>query len=271
MYLAAFPRKSEFEKMRTRLDAEGLPYKVISPEPGYGLVGCPAIAMEQEVRSRLASCSPDDFFSSGWIEYRQAAIDVPASSPQVFQHDIFGTASIMVLSPCIADDTKIRLVAHTSGDMKEVFPYMNAEMRGACYNPNGPMLTFMEGHRLITIYPHRIAIGKADEIVDSWRTLEKIRCLANDTYSRRDSITPLYTMRKKPAALDIYKRLPGTNCRECGQKTCMAFALTLLSGNAKPIMCKSIFEGGHTHLRDAFLEICVGLGFTTGENLSEQG
>ena len=78
-------------------------------------------------------------------------------------------------------------------------------------------------------------------------------------------------MRQKPAVLDIYKRLPHTNCRECGQKTCMAFALTLWSGNAKPMMCKPIFGGEHAHLRDAFLEICVGLGFTTSENLSEQG
>lgn len=179
--------------------------------------------MEQEVRSRLASCSPDEVYSSGWVEYRPSAVNVPTESPQIFQQDIFGTASIMVLSPCIADETKIRLVAHISGDLTEVFPYMNTEMKGACYNQNGPMLTFMEGHRLITLYPRRIAIGKADEIVDAWRALEKIRCLANDTYSRRTSITQLYTMRQKPAALDIYKRLPHTNCRECGQKTCMAF------------------------------------------------
>ncbi|HNY70003.1 MAG TPA: (Fe-S)-binding protein [Syntrophorhabdus sp.] len=269
MYIAAFPRKSEFDKMLARLDASGLSYTIITPEPGFGLVGCPAIAMSQEVRSRVASCSPDEVYSSGWVEYRQAAIEVPDASPRCFQEDVFGTASIQVLSPCIADETKLRLVAHISGDMTEVFPYLNAEMRGACYNENGPMLTFMDGHRLITIYPHRIAMGKADDIVDAWRTLEKIRCLANDTYSRRASVTPLYTMRKKPATLDIYKRLPGTNCRECGQKTCMAFALTLWSGSAKPIMCKPIFGGGYAHLRDAFLEICVGLGATTGENLSE--
>lgn len=271
MYLTAFPRMSEFEKMRTRLDTAGLSYKIINSEAGYRLVGCPAIAMEQEARSQLASCSPDDFFCSGWVEYRQAAVNVPTASPQLFQEDIFGTASIMVLAPCIADETKLRLIAHISGDMTEVFPYMNTEMRGACYNPNGPMLTFMDGHRLITIYPHRIAIGKADEIIDAWRTLEKIRCLTNDIYARRATITPSHAMRKKPPAIDVYKRLPGTNCRECGQKTCMAFALTLWSGNARPFMCKPIFEGEYAHLKDAFLEICVGLGVTTGENLSEKG
>lgn len=269
MYLVAFPQKSVFDKMRTRLQTLGLPYKTINPDPGYALVGCPAIAMDQAVRSRLASCSPGDFLYSGWVEYRQAAIDIPAGDPQQFSEDIFGTASIMVLSPCIADDTKIRLVAHITGDMTNVFPYLNAEMRSACYNENGPMLTFMDGHRLITIYPRRIAIGKADEIVDAWRTLEKIRCLSNDVHARRASIEPLFVMRKKPPALEIYKRLPGTNCGQCGQKTCMAFALTLWNGNVKPAMCKPVFEGGYAHLKDAFLELCVGLGFSIGEGFPE--
>ncbi len=69
-------------------------------------------------------------------------------------------------------------------------------------------------------------------------------------------------MRKKPPALEIYKRLPGTNCRMCGQKTCMAFALTLWSGNAKPDQCTPIFKGEYPHLKDAFLEICAGIGLS---------
>ena len=269
MYLVAFPRKSEFDKVRNRLDALALQHNIINPDPGYSLVGSPAIAMDQEVRSQLSSCTHDDFVCSGWVEYRQTALGVPVTNPPYFREDVFGTATIMVLAPCVADETKIRLIAHISGDMTGVFPYLNAEMRSACYNENGPMLTFMDGHRLITIYPRRIAIGKADDIVDAWRTLEKIRCLSNDVHERRASIEPLYVMRKKPPALEIYKRLPGTSCGQCGQKTCMAFALTLWSGNAKPVMCKPIFAGAHAHLKDAFLEICVGLGFTSSEGFPE--
>jgi ArsR family metal-binding transcriptional regulator len=67
-------------------------------------------------------------------------------------------------------------------------------------------------------------------------------------------------MRQKPPALEIFKRLPRISCGECGQKTCMAFALTLWSGNTTPSKCKPIFEGEFSHLKDAFLEICNGLG-----------
>ena len=98
MYLAAFPKKSEYEKMRTRLDKMSLAYEVVNPAPGYGLVGIPAIAMEQEVRSLLASNSVDDLVCSGWIEYRRTTIEIQQDAPQQFQKDIFGNASIMVPS-----------------------------------------------------------------------------------------------------------------------------------------------------------------------------
>jgi len=87
-----------------------------------------------------------------------------------------------------------------------------------------------------------------------------IRRKINDVWSRRDQIEPSNRMRQKPPALEIYKRLPGTNCRECGEKTCMAFALRLWSGEVTPSQCKPTFEGEFVHRREALLEICAGLG-----------
>lgn len=247
----------------------GLPYTVITPEPGYALVGCPAIAMDQNTRSRLASLSSDTVISSGWIDYRHSSTDVPDSMPTRFSDDLFGTAAVMVLATCVADQTKIRLIAHISGDLTEVLPYLNATMKNAYYNIDGPMLTFMEGYRMITLYPQRIAVAKADDLVDGWRVLEAIRCSVNEIYDRRDSIEPLYTKREKPPALDIYKRLPKTNCRRCGQNTCMAFALSLHSGQTSPFLCRPIFEDGYAHLRDHFREMATRLGYAADDGFAD--
>jgi ArsR family metal-binding transcriptional regulator len=270
MYLAAFPQRGEYEKMRANLDALGLSYRIVTPEPAYSLVGCPALVIDQETRSRRASSSPDDLVCSGWIDYRHIAIDVPEKLPPRFPEDLFGTASIMVLAPCIADQTKVRLIAHLSGDLTEVFPYLNAEMKDAIYNHDGPTLTFMEGYRMITLYPRRIAVAKADDLVDGWRVLESIRCHVNEVFARRSSIEPLYAMRKKPPAIEIYKRLPGTNCRRCGQNTCMAFALSLHNGQVSPFLCRPVFEEDYAHLKDDFREIVARLGFTADGFSSEQ-
>lgn len=37
--------------------------------------------------------------------------------------------------------------------------------------------------------------------------------------------------------IEIYKRLPGTNCRECGESTCMAFALKVKNAQRKMSEC----------------------------------
>jgi ArsR family metal-binding transcriptional regulator len=255
-----FPRRSEFDKAKSGLDALGLPYKAISPDPGFAKVGAPALALDEDAHKAFYARHPRDITCSGWVDYRPASVVVPTQAPSDYEEDVFGQAAIMVLAPCVADMTKIRLIAHLSGDLTEVFPYMNAVMREASYNRNGPTFTFMDGYRMISMYPRRIAVAKADEIVDAWRTLEAIRRRANEVWQRRDQIEPSYEMREKPPALEIFRRLPRTNCRACGEQTCLAFAIRVYMGEVPVGRCKPVFAGESGHLKDALLEICAGLG-----------
>jgi ArsR family metal-binding transcriptional regulator len=262
--IMTFPRMSEFEKVRGCLDRLGLPYEVVSPRPGFERVGVESLVMTQEARAAVAQEIGNEVVSSGWVDYRPAKVPVPAAAPQRFEEDFMGTSAVVVLAPCVADWTKIRLIARVSGDLGQVLPYLNAEMPGATYCREAGTLTYMEGYRLISLCGQRLTVAKADELVDAWRTLEGIRCLVNETWSRRSSITPCWEMRRKPAALEIYKRLPGTNCQGCGEKTCMAFALRLWNGAAEPWLCTSVFIGEYGHLKGPLLQICASLGLAVG-------
>ncbi|MDI9646428.1 MAG: (Fe-S)-binding protein [Archaeoglobales archaeon] len=42
--------------------------------------------------------------------------------------------------------------------------------------------------------------------------------------------------------MDIYKLLPKTNCKKCGEQTCMSFAFKLLNREKKIEDCKPLFE-----------------------------
>ena len=255
-----FPLRSELAKAESVLNDLGLRYEVISADPGFAKVGAGALVLDEEAYGALYSRRPNGFTCSGWVDYRPASVAVPAEAPPDYEDDVFGRAAIMVLAPCVADATKIRLIAHISGDLTEVFPYMNAVMREASYNRNGPTFTFMDGYRMISLYPRRIAVAKADEIVDGWRTLEAIRRRANEVWQRRVEIEPFYEMRERPPALEIFKRLPGTNCRACGEQTCLAFAVKLWSGAGRLSQCRPVFGESHGHLRPALVEVCRGLG-----------
>ncbi len=263
--ITTFPRREEFEKAKRRLDGLSAGYRIVSPCPGYGRVGVESVVVDEATRARFVQEAGVGIVCSGWVDHQASKMTVPASSPPSFEEDIFGVCAIMVLAPCVADAAKIRLIAHLSGNLAAVFPYLNAEIPQATYVREAETFTYMDGYRLISLYARRITLAKADELVDAWRSLEEIRCRVNQTWGRRASIEPCYELRKKPPALEIYRRLPGTNCRACGEKTCLAFALRLWNGEVRPALCAPIFTGDHGHLRGAFLEICASLGVSEME------
>ena len=261
--ITTFPAMSEAEKAVQRLDERGIDYEVIRAEPGFDSVG--TIGVVTDAGGRAVLGEDGAIADSGWVDYRPPCHAVPMTAPETFSEDVFGAASIMLLGPCVADTTKVRLIAHVSGDLSNALPYLNAVVPGAFYNPEGQSLTVMDTYRMVVLYPHRITIAKADDLVDAWRTLEELRVKANQTWIRRPEIEPSYEMRRKPPALEIYKRLPGTNCRVCGEKTCMAFALRLWSGEVALSLCEPVFTGEQRHLREALQEVCKGLATATEE------
>jgi ArsR family metal-binding transcriptional regulator len=262
--VTTFPSLGELERACAGLEELGLAHEVIPAAPGYARVGTAALVMDEDARMRLAEAGRDDFIASGWVERFAAPADAPATvpseAPSDYEEDVFGQAAIMVLAPCVADRTRLRVTAHVSGDLGPAFPYMNATTQGASFNPDAGTFTFMDAYRMIAVYPHRITVAKADCVVDAWRVLEGIRARANDVWRRRDEIEPSYETRRRPPALEIFKRLPGTNCGECGEKACLAFAAKLWKGEVAPGLCRPVFDSRRAELREALTDVCAGLG-----------
>jgi ArsR family metal-binding transcriptional regulator len=258
--VTTFATQGELEKTIALLDSASLPYSVIQPDPGYTRVGIGAIVITEDVRRELASRGAGKVLCAGWIDNYPAKKPVPQKAPPEYATDVFGRTAVMVLQPCAADATKLRAVAHISGDLTEVFPYLNAISTDAFYNVNGQTFTVTEAHRIITLYPRRIAMAKADDVVDMWRVLEMLRVRFNECWQRKSEIIPSTMLRKRPPAMEIYYRLPKTNCGQCGERMCMAFALKLWSGDQKITNCKPVFEGEYGRLKEPLMEICAGLG-----------
>ena len=54
--------------------------------------------------------------------------------------------------------------------------------------------------------------------------------------------------------LDIFRRLEQSNCRECGEKTCLAFAAAVATGQKPLAACPRLSAAAKTALVGAFLE-----------------
>lgn len=109
-------------------------------------------------------------------------------------------------------------------DILEVLPYLNAELEGAQYYHSAGVLIWKGGDPKYAFRSREITISPVAERGMAEAYCRKAVELVNSIWSRREEIEPDFSRVELPRLMDIYKKLPRTNCRECGYPTCMAFA-----------------------------------------------
>jgi ArsR family metal-binding transcriptional regulator len=168
------------------------------------------------------------------------------------------------VEPCFADETKIRLIASVPVDLSDLMPYLNAIISSATYVPQRPALTLTKGIRLVTLYPRKVTVAKADDIPDAEEILAWLCEKINYAHEHRDEIEPIYEGKIKVKPLDIYGLLPQTNCRECGEQSCLAFALLLLQEKHRLSDCGPLLrEKRWADKRERLRETLEALGLET--------
>ncbi len=123
--------------------------------------------------------------------------------------------------------------ARLTTDISEVLPYLNAILRGAVYHPLANALTWKKAGHNIAFHAYEIATSNAEDREGAERELKGLIELVNRTWEGRRGITPDGEKHQRPTPLAVYKLLPRTNCRECGEVTCFTFALKLAASQRK--------------------------------------
>lgn len=124
----------------------------------------------------------------------------------------------------------LHCIAHLDQDVGECLPYLNAELGGFEYTAEPPSVTFKVHGRLITVQADRIAVNALEDEAQADKILEWLKGEINAAWARRAEITPKFEGQTRPKVLEILKLLPRTNCRECGQPTCLVFASLAAEG-----------------------------------------
>lgn len=162
---------------------------------------------------------------------------------------------ITFMEPCVAEPEKIRLKARLTDDISGVMPYLNTVIKNAIYNRYGPLLSFTRDARLIVLYPESLTMAKAVNQTDALQVLDWLKDLVNRTWENRENITPNYEKKTRPTVPEIYKWLPRTNCQECGEASCLAFAAMMLQGKRQVENCRPLFEPEYTGTRETLAEV----------------
>jgi acetyl-CoA decarbonylase/synthase complex subunit gamma len=68
-------------------------------------------------------------------------------------------------------------------------------------------------------------------------------------------------------ALDMFRLLPGTNCKKCGEPTCLAFAVKLVGRDTDIANCEPLFSITYQEKRDVLIELLRAAGYEVPESV----
>ncbi|OGN90947.1 MAG: hypothetical protein A2Y88_14120 [Chloroflexi bacterium RBG_13_48_10] len=142
--------------------------------------------------------------------------------------------------PCDPGTERFAVRAHLYVDISNVLPYLNTTLRGAIYYSSANALTWKKGGHNIAFHAFEIAVSNVENREGAKHEIEGIVDLVNRCWERRSEIEPDTTTRQRPTPMAIFKLLPHTNCKECGEETCYTFALKIATSQKKLSDCPTM-------------------------------
>jgi ArsR family metal-binding transcriptional regulator len=161
--------------------------------------------------------------------------------------------------PCDPGAERFSAIARLTTDIRETLPYLNATLRGAVYNPGAPALTWKKAGHNIAFHPYQIAVSNVPDRDAAIQEVEVLIKLVNRTWARRAEIEPSEEVRRRPGMMEVYKLLPRTNCRACGEVSCFVFANKLVAGQTNLAQCVPLCQEGAYRQRWAELQAMLDL------------
>lgn len=159
----------------------------------------------------------------------------------------------LVRPECRPEAQSVHCIAHLDEDITEVIPYLNAVLGGFQYIKDPPSVSFKVHGKLIAVHSRKICVNALEDEAQGDKIIEWLKQEINDTWDRREEIQPRFEGAPKPRVIEILKLLPKTNCRECGQPTCMVLATQVAEGGKGAEDCPQLSVDGRAKL-NAYLE-----------------
>lgn len=162
--------------------------------------------------------------------------------------------------PCLAESSRIIVVGQPSRDLEEVLPFLATLPNVITYNPYACTLTFRRERGFLTLYRDRVIFTQVADVAEGLELLSALADAINATWENRHALVVIRTPRRAPRPLDVWALLPQSNCKQCGEATCMAFAFALLMQQRDLSECPPLAEQAALADRRATLAALLGTG-----------
>lgn len=159
--------------------------------------------------------------------------------------------------PCLAEPGKLIVSGKPSRSLAEVVPYLATLPGVIAYNPDACTLTFRRQAGFMTLYEDKVYITQVGDVQEGIELLQALTEAVNVTWEHRHKLQPQKAHKRAPQHLDIYALLPQTNCKQCGEATCLAFAVMLILQKRELFECAPLKEDAAFVDRRATLEVML--------------
>jgi len=159
--------------------------------------------------------------------------------------------------PCEPGAERFTAKARLTTDISQVLPYLNAALRGAIYHREANCLTWKKAGHKVAFHAYEVATSNVEDREAALKELRGLVDLVNRTWERRGELQPDYETRQRPTPMAVYRLLPGTNCKACGEPTCFTFALKLAATQRAIDDCPVLQEPEHSERRAQLRAIVI--------------
>jgi DNA-binding CsgD family transcriptional regulator/ArsR family metal-binding transcriptional regulator len=122
-------------------------------------------------------------------------------------------------------------------DISELFPYINAIADNSQLYKKPVYIRFLFAEHLCAFYPRRGVFAPVGCFAEAVDFLGQLIDFIIYIIKNRNEIVPNFKTYNPLSAVEIYRLLPGTNCKTCGFATCLAFAAALSRNRTSFLDC----------------------------------
>jgi ArsR family metal-binding transcriptional regulator len=156
--------------------------------------------------------------------------------------------------PCLAEPGKIIVIGKPNRLLNDVIPYLATLPGVIAYDPGVCTLTFRRQPGFMTLFSDKVTITQVKDTQEGLALLAALEVAINTVWEHRSSLVAVTCSKRAPRHLDIWELLPRTNCGQCGEATCLAFAVGLLQQKRNLSECLPLMADSATGERRASLE-----------------